>query len=492
MNTQSNILIIHVDQHRWDCLGAYGNTDVQSPHIDALAGDGVVYENGFCPYPICTPSRYSLLSGLYVHEHRGVSNQSTLAAELPALPRILKEHGYHTKAVGKMHFTPTYLDVGFDEMELAEQCGDGRYDDDYHRWLRDHDQYDRLDIIDQVDAYRKDAPSDYWQSFGSMRSDLDEKYHSTTWIADRSIESIEQWDADDGGKGSGGNFLMAGFIKPHHPCDPPAPWDTMYDPQDLTLLPGWTEELIHGDDGEGFFSFKDMDETALRKVMAMYYASISQIDFHVGRMINVLKEKGIYDNTIIVYTSDHGDMMGYHHRILKAYRSMEPLHRVPLIIKYAGAESSARDQRLVNNIHLAPTLLSAVGIEVPTLMSGEDIQSDTFDPEYALSWFHNEYIIRSKTHKLLLHRDAEKSMFFDLLNDPCEMKNLIDEPSAQELIEVFKNQLATWPDINNPAENYIDRDAAQCTAANVPQTDTGLYDYFKDHVIRDQEKSLQE
>jgi len=130
-----NILIIHVDEHRIECLGAYGNADIKTPNIDLLAADGVRYDNSFCPFPVCTPSRYSLLCGRYVHEHSGWTNRDTLAPGIATYPKILKAAGYRTNAVGKMHFTPTYLDVGFDEMVLAEQDGPGRWDDDYRRYL---------------------------------------------------------------------------------------------------------------------------------------------------------------------------------------------------------------------------------------------------------------------------------------------------------------------------------------------------------------------
>ena len=115
-----NVLILHVDQLRFDCLGIYGNPDVKTPNIDRLASDGVRYVNSFCAFPVCTPSRYSLLSGRYVHEHAGWDNRSTLSPKIATFPRIFRAAGYRTKAVGKMHFTPTYLDVGFDELMLAE------------------------------------------------------------------------------------------------------------------------------------------------------------------------------------------------------------------------------------------------------------------------------------------------------------------------------------------------------------------------------------
>ncbi|MHB1319616.1 MAG: sulfatase-like hydrolase/transferase, partial [Anaerolineae bacterium] len=191
-DSRPNILIIHADQHRWDCLGTYGNPDIRTPHIDALAEDGVRYENSFCPFPVCTPSRYSFLSSQYVHQHLGWTNHCTLAPGIPTFPRVLRNAGYRTKAVGKMHFAPTYLDVGFEEMLLAEQDGPGRFDDDYHRWLRDEGLVDAIDIVDQRSEYREKAPRIYWDTLGALRSDLDEAHHSTTWIAERAIETLDR------------------------------------------------------------------------------------------------------------------------------------------------------------------------------------------------------------------------------------------------------------------------------------------------------------
>ncbi len=473
MKERPNILLIHTDQHRYDCLGAYGNPDIKTPNIDALAGDGVLYENSFCAYPVCTPSRYSLFSGQYVHRHRGFDNVATLSEDTPSLPRILRQAGYRTAAVGKMHFTPTYLDVGFDEMYLAEQCGNGRYDDDYHRWLRSEGLVDRLDLIDQMGEFRKDAPEEYWNYYGAFPSDLDEEHHSTTWIGNKALECLEQWD-------QGGHFLMTGFIKPHHPFDPPYPWAEMYDPDSLSLLPGWTESLIHGDDGKGYFSYEELTEPILRRVMALYYASISQIDHHVGRMLSLLKEKGLYDSTFIVFTSDHGDYMGHHHRILKGYRMLEPLIRVPLIIKYdSGSPLRGRDSRLVNNIDVAPTLLSAAVGPAPGAMQGVDLTDAGAESEYILAESGNEYMVRSRTRKLLLHKDPGKSMFLDLERDPLEFENLFNSDAHRSEIELMRRQLVEWPLFDDRPHNRLDREAPQCEAGNVPTEDTGLHDYAK-------------
>ena len=258
-----------------------------------------------------------------------------------------------------MHYTPTYLDVGFDEMLLAEQDGPGRWDDDYHRYLMRLGLVDRNDLEDQRAEYRSHAPREYWDTMGALVSNLPEAHHSTTWIGDRAAESIRSWDSRQS------HLLMVGFIKPHHPFDPPAPWHTMYDPSKLTLLPGWTSEVFPHDFqfARGYFPYKRLSEAGLRRVTAYYYANISLIDHQVGRLIALLKQKHLYDNTLIVFTADHGEYMGFHHMILKANHMYDPLAKVPLLVKWPGSRRAGMvSERLVSNIDLAPTLCRAAGL----------------------------------------------------------------------------------------------------------------------------------
>jgi len=401
----------------------------------------------------------------------GWSNRSTLPAGLPTLPRVLRDAGYRTKAVGKMHFTPTYLDVGFQEMALAEQDGPGRYDDDYHRWLRDEGLCDRIDLLDQVREYRQHAPQVYWDTYGALRSDLNEAHHSTTWIADRALETIEEWQ-------NGGHMLMVGFIKPHHPFDPPAPWDGMYDPPALSILPGWTETCLPRDSAyqRGYFDNEALTEPQLRRAMALYYATISQIDYHVGRMIACLKAQGLYDDTLIVYTSDHGDYVGFHHLLLKGNYMYDPLIQVPLVIKYphqsrAGEVSDA----LVNNVDLAPTLLRCAGCEVPPVMRGLALSAPhtEHDVVFAEAPQARQYMARSRTHKLLLCRDEAQSQFYDLARDPLELHNLYGDPAYQAEIEALRHRLLTWALYDSPSPAHQDGDAPVISSDNVPQRGDG-------------------
>ena len=467
-----------------DCLGAYGNSDIKTPHIDSLASDGVRYDNSFCAFPVCTPSRYSFLCGQYVHEHRGWTNRSTLAPDIETFPKILRATGYRTKAVGKMHFTPTYLDVGFDELVLAEQDGPGRWDDDYHRYLMHHGLVDRNDLEDQlVDEYRPHAPKEYWDTFGALVSNLPEEHHSTTWIAEQAVQTLRDWDD------KGGQLLMMGFIKPHHPFDPPSPWHKTYAPEKLSILPGWTRQCLDYDFqySRGYFPNDKLTEPMLRLVMAYYYATISQIDYHIGRLIELLKKKGLYRDMLIVYTADHGDFMGFHHMLLKGNYMYDPLVNVPLIIKWPGNDPSKTvSQRMVNNIDLAPTLCLAAGCTPASKMHGKVIQTkdDGHDLIFAESSGGQQVMARSRTHKLILAaprngstgspsrtESRDKNLFFDLSKDPLEMNNLYNSPEYRDEVKRMTEALSEWRCKDPKPQAYQDRYLPQINQPNVPPRD---------------------
>ena len=465
-----NILIIHTDEHRIDCLGAYGNTEIKTPHIDGLAADGVRYDNSFCPFPVCTPSRYSLLCGQYVHEHRGWTNRSTLAPHIDTFPKILKKAGYRTKAVGKMHFTPTYLDVGFSELLLAEQDGPGRWDDDYHRDLMRQGLVDHNDIEDQLSEYRKYAPKKYWDTCGALISNLPEKHDSTTWIADKAMDNLDSWT------NQGGQLLMAGFIRPHHPFNPPSPWDKMYDPRKLSLLPGWTGKCLERDFkfSRGYFPNNKLTEPVLKQVMAYYYSMISQIDHHVGRMIKLLKRKGLYDDMLIIYTADHGDFMGFHHMLLKGNYMYDPVVKVPLIVKWAGNKHAGTvSRRMVNNIDLAPTICRAAGCKPGSQMHEHTLQDRNTGHEliFAEANVGRQVMVRSKNRKLILAAPNNENLFFDLDLDPQEMDNLYDSPQYRNEIKSMEAELLAWRSRNANPRPYQDHNAPIIRQPNVPAHD---------------------
>lgn len=341
-----------------------------------------------------------------------------------------------------MHFAPTYLDVGFDELQLCEQDGQGRFEDDYHRDLRDAGRLDCIDIMDQRREYRAQAGTEYWETCGALPSDLPEALHSTTWIANRALGQMENWDA------SGGSLLMCGFVKPHHPFDPPAPWNELYNPDEIELLPGWSETLSECDaQFGGYFPNAELTPEKMRRVTAYYFATISQIDFQLGRIIALLKAKGFYENTIIVFASDHGEYLGFHHLLLKSGPMYEPLMRVPLLIKFAtNARAGTRETGLTMLTDLAPTLLQAAAVTPPATMKGRDLSANQSEREFIFAEDKLGQIVmaRSARYKLLWSLDENQRRFFDLQNDPLETTNLLDDVNFADEIARHRAALANW------------------------------------------------
>ncbi|HOH31532.1 MAG TPA: sulfatase-like hydrolase/transferase, partial [Candidatus Hydrogenedentes bacterium] len=444
------------------------------------------FENSFCPYPVCTPSRYSLLSGRYVHEHRGSNNHCTLAPDIATFPRLLRDAGYKTRSVGKMHFTPTYLDVGFEEMCLAEQDGPGRWDDDYHRALMREGLVDFNDLEDQRDEYRTRARQEYGDAFGALPSNLPEAWHTTTWIGDRAAEALEGWTG-------GGNLLMAGFVKPHHPFDPPKLWQDAYDPDKLTLLPGWTETCFEHDLNlhRGYFPHEKLTESALRRIMAYYYATIEQIDAQVGRMVAILKRKGLYDTTMILYTSDHGEYMGFHHMLLKGNHMYDPLAKVPLLIKYpesapgiAGEKRRGISNALVTNLDVAPTVLFQAGIPPADIMRGNNLAAPGPEREMVFcECGRGRVMSRTRTHKLLLDQVRNEALFFDLEADPLEMKDLSSDRDNRAEMRRHRKAIKEWRPFEQMPEPYLDENAPVIDRPNVPPRDLshrpGIIAYYE-------------
>ncbi len=475
MGNKPNFLIILSDEHRKDCIGAYGNKDIKTPHLDSIAADGIVYENCYCTLPVCTPSRYSFLTGLYVHQHMGWSNHSTLPPALSKFPSELKKIGYKTKAVGKMHYTPTYQDVGFDEMELAEQVGPGRLDDDYHRYLRAKGLINATDLIDQVSKYRAKAPESYRENFGTSPTSLDEEDYCTSWIGRKAIESLEKWSDKEP------NLLMVGFINPHHPFDVPEPWASMYDPNEIEILSGWTEQVSNLDyeSSKGHFPHKDLTEDLMRRITAKYYGSISMLDAQIGKMLKVLKQKDMYDDTIIIYISDHGDYMGYHHMCFKSNFMYDAITNVPLIVKNTNSEDGGKHAKgLVSTIDVNGFILDSADIMIPQTLwktvrvLDPDNTRDYVFAEEASTIGRNGYMVRSESRKLLYNK-GRPSLFFNLDEDPHEKVNLFEVPEYQGEIQEMKEVLFDWLAFKSTPPLYLDEDAPIIDSKNAQKWNDG-------------------
>lgn len=501
MTSPPDVVVIQVDQLRADCLGVTGNPDVATPKLDALAADGIVFDNAFCPFPVCTPSRYSLLSGLYPHQHGGLTNHSTLPPGIDTFPRALQRNGYRTTAVGKMHFTPTYLDVGYQRMVLAEQHGPGRYEDDYHRDLRAAGLAPVVDLIDQELTVRPEAPDWYWDSFGTRPSDLPERWHSTGWIGERAVREVMTWEPDRP------QLLHVSFIKPHHPFDPPLGWHDRYRASDLTVLPGWTADLPAADHPwrQAFFDNDRLDEDRLRAVMAAYYGTVSHVDHQIGRLIAALRQQGRYDNALVVFTADHGEYLGFHHLLLKDGPMYDPVVRVPLIVKLPGNHhGGTRDRRLTSSIDVAPTVLSVTRAGLAPPPPGQEWRADAArelpgidltDPSagrehvFAIDRRGDlSYLIRSASHKLVMGPRGD--LLFDLRGDPLETHNLHGRAEHAEVERRLRDAGLRWLQFDAPVPPHVDEHAAVIDAANLPDTDPDAVRAHRDYFLSAVRRSL--
>lgn len=433
MSDRPHILFITADQLRWDCLGCAGHPVVQTPHIDRLAHSGIAFTSAYVPATLCVPSRQSILSGMYPSAHGARGNRSALPETTPMLPALLRQAGYHTAAFGKMHFRPTYARYGFDLMQLAEQDGEGRLDDDYHsRYLAGLGLEDTWDLIDQVKSYRDHAPADYWQTYGAQVSSLPDEHYHTTWIADRAIDYLSEAAASDTPF-----FAWLSFIKPHHPFDPPAPYDRLYDPAAVTLpepRDGWEGKPLltaFGDPRAGYFDVRAMTEAQLRRVAALYYGLITHLDHHIGRVLAALAAHGLAERTLVIFASDHGDYLGQYGLFLKHPNvPYDALAKVPFIFAGAGVNGAGRlYDAPVSLLDLLPTLVDLAGAGLPPFYQGMSLAPLLDDAEARL---HSRPVfcetegdikmVRTERYKYLYGGGIEE--LYDLDTDPLETQSI--------------------------------------------------------------------
>ena len=458
-----NIVLITADQLRADALGCYGNSVIKTPHIDALAGNGICFDQVFTAFPVCSPNRGSMATGRYPSVHGLRRNGCVLPETELTLMEVLRRHGWHTCGSGKMHFGPQWRKpptggplvdpsddlavnpqpdpwqlpwYGFEEVVLSEDNRVGPYAD----YLSQHG-YSHWD----------DAHSFSYPQHQCVRSVYPEEHHQTTWVADRAIAQIEAHDTDSP------LFCWCSFVHPHHPFNPPAPFDTLYDPKDMPL-PQWREgeDLEWPEHYRRKFSAKgtsheaigmcDVSDEEWQTIKAFYYGMVSLIDKQVGRIVESLRGRGMLEKTLIVFTSDHGEMLGDHHLVFKG-TTFDEVTRTPLIVSRPDeAHGGQRRAALGNTVDLMPTILDLCGIDVPKSVQGVSLrpafEQETFTPREATLIEFNEFrTIRTRNTSLTWHGCQKRGELYDLTNDPSCSHNLWDSPEADELKRSLLDQL---------------------------------------------------
>jgi len=464
-DTRPNILWICTDQQRYDTIGALGNPYVHTPNIDRLVAEGVAFSHAFCQTPICTPSRASFLTGMYPSTIHACTNGNDYWDEAaPLITKLLADDGYDCGLAGKLHLAGAHGRI------------EPRPKDDGYRVF--HWSHHPMDDWPEGHAY-KDWVSAQGEDLCQLYEHPEQippELHQTSWCADCAIDFIEEQ--------RDGPWLMSiNTFDPHAPFDPPQEYLDRFDPaelpgplfQDSDLAAQSRLELID------FQTRSRIPETfRAKEVKAAYYAMIELIDHNVGRMIEALERTGQRENTIVIFTSDHGETLGDHGLLLKGCRFYEGLVRVPLVISWPGRfEAALRCDALVELTDLAPTLLEACGLPVPKRTQGRSllpILTGVGGPHHHRDFVRSEYyhtlnpanlpdynrrvegtlrtgdgtqplnpdhhpladgayatMIRDRRYKLVVYHGHDVGELFDLERDPGEFTNLWDSPDHAEL-----------------------------------------------------------
>ncbi len=440
LKRRPNILWICTDQQRWDTISSLGNECIRTPNIDRLANEGVAFLKAFCQSPICTPSRSSFLTGMYPSSVHGCGNGNDRWAEAaPLVTKTLADSGYRCGLVGKLHLAGCHGRI------------EPRPEDDGYsvfHWSHSHkDMWPKGHSYAEWVKEKKGALGEMYQEKGYMEPEL----HQTKFCADKAIEFME--------KNAGHPWLMSvNIFDPHVPFDPPQSYLDKYDPESVPD-PLFRESDLAAQKKLAGVDFQvvasDPESFQAKKKIAAYYAMIEQIDDHVGRMLDCLNRSGQREDTIVIFTSDHGEMLGDHGLITKGCRFYEGLVHVPLIISWPSVISQGiRKRSLVELTDIAPTLLDYAGIEKGERMIGRSLRrllESEVDAhrkfvrcEYyrALSLlapgrenWEGSYatMIRTDRYKLVVYHGHESGELFDLEKDPGEFVNLWSDPDCNEI-----------------------------------------------------------
>ena len=361
MPDRPNVLLLYTDQQRFDTIRALGNPYIQTPTLDRLVAEGTSFTSAYCASPVCIASRCSMILSQWAHQ-TGCTTNCPMPQERTSLMELLADGGYQTHGVGKMHFSPDSHKLwGFEARDYSEEGG-WREDDDYCRFVHEAG-YDHVFALMGV-------RSEYY--YIPQPSQLPARLHNSTWVADRSLEFLDRRDRDRP------FFLWSSFIKPHPPFESPEPWHRLYKPVDMPLphLPPDYEALhTYWNRVQNRYKYRDqgLDWNLLRTMRAAYCACVSFVDYNAGRIIERLRQSGELDNTLVVFTSDHGEMLGDLGCFGK--RSIfDAAARVPLMIRYPERfPAGQRCERVCSNVDVAPTILGAAGLDTIDQHEGVDL-----------------------------------------------------------------------------------------------------------------------
>lgn len=462
-NNRPNIILIMTDQMRGDCLSGLGHPDVKTPNLDTLMANGLCFKNAYSACPSCIPARAGLFTGLSPKHHKRVGYQDRVRFEYQnTLASELNRAGYYTQAVGKMHVHPQRNNMGFQNVilhdgylaanrnvhlpfyEMQDEC------DDYFHFLK-------CELGADADLTDLGIESNSWTQRPFM---YEEKYHPTNWVTHEAIDFLRRRDTDLP------FFLFLSYVRPHPPFDAPRSFFDMYDEDALRkpYIGSWETrgdllekgKIMNSDTGP-------IDETMLRKARKGYYACISHLDNQIGRFLMALHRYQLESNTLMLFTSDHGELLGDHYM----YRKIRPYQgsvHIPLFLSGPDhlIERKGCCDDLAELSDIMPTILSKAGVKDFDVMDGENllhterVKRTYIHGEHSAVGFGsqlgNQYIV-TKEDKFIWFMESGKEQYFCLDRDPNELENRICDPACEARINELRQLLIL--ELMDREEGYV-------------------------------------
>jgi len=447
MKRKPNVLMILTDQFNPNCLGFLGS-QVKTPNLDRLAGDGVYFPNAFCNAPICGPSRASYVTGQYPRTHRihgnhifemNDRNEHTLGA-------VFRRSGYETALVGKAHMIEEWDREGFEHRRYCDLIDCDKSDplkNDYFRHLNDNGLADEYDLGTLKDDH---TGKKSW----AFMSDIPDEHSLETWTGNEALNILRNRDE------TRPFFMLMSFQRPHTPYTAPKDTGLLYDPEQIEL-PANAADYFENDYASKpafirqFFMKEKRNESKadyarrLKETLAYYYTLITHIDTQIGRVIEHLESAGEYGNTVISFSADHGDFAGEHGQMKKNAGIYDSIHRIPFILRYPDGPAGARREGLVESIDLYPTFCGLCGIGAPDAVEGESLlpvaegrnggKAQAF-AEFNHGWYDNTInAIVTGRHRLVYYNSELGGELYDREKDPGELNNLYDDPACRDIRE---------------------------------------------------------
>lgn len=435
----TNLLFICSDEHQRAAAGCYGNPIVQTPHLDALASRGVRFDNAYTNCPICVPSRGSLATGRYAHQIRLWDNAFPYTGSHPAWGHRLQAQGVRADSIGKLHYRRAEDDDGFNEKIDAMYVVDG--------------------IGELISCIRENPPLRKGRNgilnagpgeSAYLRYDARIADHACNWLGAH-VQDETPW------------ALFVSFVNPHPPFVAPQELYDLYPVDEMPLPVDWEEEKWPRHPAlermRRYFGWEEpFSAEAIRNATATYYAQCTYVDQKIGQVLGALESNGLTDNTRIIYTSDHGAMMGAR-GLWGKFTLYDDSCAVPMIVAGPDVPAGRVVQTPVSLVDCFPTILEATGVEphpddaeLPgeslwQLASGPEQERIVFSEYHAAGSLHGAYMV-CDGHAKFIHYHHEPPHLFDLDNDPAERVNLADSPNHQAMRQQMESYLHDLVDVD--------------------------------------------